>query len=285
MLKNKSMKISFEFYPPKNNIDNINLLNTAKKFLQYNPFFYSVTFGANGSNQKKTYDIVDMLYNSNLSVAPHISCIGSFEKISNLIQCYKKKGIKHLVVLRGDISYKNKKKLIYEKGKKFFHASDLVKFIRIETGNYFHISIAAYPEYHPESRNPNIDLKYFIYKNNQGANQAITQFFFNSDAYFYFIENCKKHNVTTDIIPGIMPITNYKKLAIFSNKCHAEIPKWIREKLFFLEEKGDQIGLQKFGEKVITLLCENLLKNGAPGLHFYTLNQFEPTYSILRNLV
>lgn len=274
-------QISFEFFPPKNTEGNTELLKTAEQFARYTPDFYSVTFGAGGVDQSKTHDTVSVLQDGQPHpVVPHISCIGSTkDRIKALVNRYKEEGIQRLVVLRGDLPEGDSSpgELLY--------ASDLVALIREETGNHFHISVAAYPEYHPESKNPGVDLQHFIQKTKQGADQAITQYFYNPDAYFFFVDSCRENGVDIPIVPGIMPITNYKQLARFSDRCLAEIPRWIREKLAYLDARGDRVGLKEFGEQVVTLLCETLLNNGAPGLHFYTLNRFEPTHHILQNLM
>lgn len=274
-------KISFEFFPPRTPEAKQNLVSTLQRFDEYEPDFFSVTFGAGGTTQAQTKETVALIQSQTKTDAtPHISCIGTKEAdIDNMLKHYRASGIKHLVVLRGDTPDK-----LTHQGD-FLYASDLVSFIRQQTGDHFHISVAAYPEYHPQSDNPNEDLQHFVHKVRQGANQAITQYFFNPDAYFYFVDSCQEHGLNIPIIPGIMPITNYKQLSKFSDMCQAEIPRWIRQKLAYYDEKGDMMGLREFGEQIVTLQCETLLNNGAPGLHFYTLNKFEPSHNILQNLM
>ncbi len=274
-------KISFEFFPPRTPEAKQNLLSVVERLNHYEPDFFSVTFGAGGTTQTQTQETIALIQaHTQSNTAPHISCIGTQKSdIKRMIQHYQSSGVKCLVVLRGDTPDKQK-----HQGD-FLYASELVAFIREQTGEHFHLSIAAYPEYHPQSTNPNEDLQHFINKAKQGANQAITQYFFNPDAYFYFVDSCQENGLNIPIVPGIMPITNYKQLSRFSDMCQAEIPRWIREKLAYYDGKGDMIGLREFGEQVVTLQCETLLNNGAPGLHFYTLNKFEPSHHILQNLM
>ena len=259
-----------------------NLVETALKFKHYQPQFFSVTFGAGGSSRDLTLAAVLAVRDATgIDTAPHISCIGSSKAdISNLLEQYQKNNINRLVVLRGDMPADTKG----HKGE-LRYANELVEFIREQTGNHFHIHVAAYPEYHPESSSPAKDFKHFKNKAASGANEAITQYFYNPDSFFELSDGCLEQGVSIDITPGIMPITNYKQLARFSDACGAEIPKWIRQKLAHFDSKNDNIGLQEFGEHAVTMLCETLLNNGAPGLHFYTLNKFEPTHHILQNLL
>ena len=241
------------------------------------PAYYSVTFGAGGTNRDRTLEAVDRLREDNASVAPHISCIGSTrEQIKELIERYISRGVTRLVTLRGDIP---------EEGpgaNDFNHANELVQFIREQAGDHFHIEVAAYPEYHPESVTPESDFQYFKRKIDASANSAITQYFYNIDAYLRFIENCRKANLEVPVVPGIMPITNYKGLVRFSDNCGAEIPRWIRKQLEAYEDDIDS--LLSFGYDVVTGLCSRLLESGAPGLHFYTLNQSQATLEIWRRL-
>ena len=242
-----------------------------------NPAFYSVTFGAGGTSRDRTLEAVDRLSQDNVSVAPHISCIGSSrDQIKQLLERYIAKGVTRLVTLRGDIP---------EEGpgaSDFKHASELVEFIRNETGNHFHIEVAAYPEYHPESISPQSDFEYFKHKIEAGADSAITQYFYNIDAYLHFIENCDNANLSVPVVPGVMPITNFKGLMRFSDNCGAEIPRWIRKQLEAYQDDIDS--LLAFGADVVTNLCSRLLECGAPGLHFYTLNQSQATLEIWRRL-
>jgi len=269
---------SCEFFPPRTEAGMEKLLivrNELDENMQ--PAFYSVTFGAGGTNRDRTLDAVDRLREDNASVAPHISCIGSTrDQLKALIERYIDRGVNRLVTLRGDIP---------EEGpgaNDFNHANELVAFIREQTGGHFHIEVAAYPEYHPESVTPESDFQYFKRKIESGADSAITQYFYNIDAYSRFIENCQKANLDVPVVPGIMPITNYKGLVRFSDNCGAEIPRWIRKQLEAYEDDIDS--LVDFGTDVVTSLCSRLLESGAPGLHFYTLNQSQATLEIWRRL-
>jgi len=269
---------SCEFFPPRTEAGMEKLLVVRKELgKNINPEFYSVTFGASGSNRDRTLDTVDRLREDNAFVAPHISCIGSTrEQIKQLLDHYISRGVTRLVTLRGDIP---------EEGRgahDFMHANELVEFIRMETGDHFHLEVAAYPEYHPESTTPDSDFEYFKRKIEAGADSAITQYFYNIDAYLRFIDNCSKANLDVPVVPGIMPITNYKGLVRFSDNCGAEIPRWIRKQLEAYEDDIDS--LLAFGADVVTSLCSRLLESGAPGLHFYTLNQSLATLEIWRKL-
>jgi methylenetetrahydrofolate reductase (NADPH) len=269
---------SCEFFPPRTEAGMEKLLTVRNELDEImHPAFYSVTFGAGGTNRDRTLDAIDRLREDNASVAPHISCIGSTrEQLNELIERYISRGVTRLVTLRGDIP---------EKGpgaNDFKHADELVEFIREQTGDHFHIEVAAYPEYHPESITPESDFKYFKRKIDAGADSAITQYFYNIDAYLHFIDNCQKANLDVPVVPGIMPITNYKGLVRFSDNCGAEIPRWIRKQLEAYED--DINSLLEFGTDVVTSLCSRLLENGAPGLHFYTLNQSQATLEIWRRL-
>lgn len=269
---------SCEFFPPRTDAGMEKLLAVRNQLNEnMHPAFYSVTFGAGGSNRDRTLDTVDRLREDNSSVAPHISCIGSTrEQIKALIEHYISIGVTRLVTLRGDIP---------EGGtgaNDFKHANELVEFIRNETGDHFHIEVAAYPEYHPESITPESDFEYFKRKIEAGADSAITQYFYNIDAYLRFMDNCSKSNLDIPVVPGIMPITNYKGLVRFSDNCGAEIPRWIRKQLEAYE--NDIESLMAFGIEVTTSLCSRLLESGAPGLHFYTLNQSQATLEIWRRL-
>ncbi|MGB5279538.1 MAG: methylenetetrahydrofolate reductase [NAD(P)H] [Gammaproteobacteria bacterium] len=269
---------SCEFFPPKTEAGMEKLLLTRNELDTYmQPAFYSVTFGAGGSSRDRTLETVDQLGMQNASVAPHISCIGSSrEQIRQLLDHYRARGVSRLVTLRGDIP---------EDGtatNSFKHASELVAFIRNETGDHFHIEVAAYPEYHPESSSPQSDFEYFKRKIEAGADSAITQYFYNIDAYLHFIDNCAKANLTAPVVPGVMPITNFKGLVRFSDNCGADIPRWIRKQLEVYQDDPDS--LFSFGADVVTSLCSRLLASGAPGLHFYTLNQSQATVEIWRRL-
>ena len=258
-------KFSFEFFPPKTPEGAAKLRDTVKQLAQFHPAFFSVTFGAGGSTQEGTLSTVLEIRAAGHHAAPHISCIGSTrESIRSTIHRYKDAGIRHTVALRGDLPSG------MAVAGEFRHASDLVSFIREETGGHFHIEVAAYPEYHPQARRAQEDLENFKHKVEAGANSAITQYFYNADAYFHFVEQVEAMGVSVPIVPGIMPIANFSQLARFSDACGAEIPRWIRRKM---EGFGDDsASIRAFGLDVVTDLAARLLEGGAPGLHFYTLN-------------
>jgi len=272
-------ELSFEFFPPKTAKGSQKLIETSKLLAKFKPAFFSVTFGAGGSTQKGTPDSIFAIKEATqIEVAPHISCIGGTQKeIEDMLTMYQEKGINRLVALRGDIppgtdGYAGE----------LHYANELVRFIRETTGDHFHIEVAAYPEFHPQSENALQDMNFFQEKVEAGANSALTQYFYNPDAYYRFIEECNNRNINIPITPGIMPIHNFEKLKRFSSTCGAEIPQWILKRL---EAYGDDLdSIQAFGIEIVTHLCENLLEQGAPGLHFYTLNSTEPTISILKNL-
>ena len=259
-------KYSFEFFPPKTPEGVSRLRDTVRQLAQFDPAFFSVTFGAGGSTQEGTLATVLDIRAAGHHAAPHISCIGSTrDSIRAVIHRYKDAGIKHTVALRGDLPSG------MAVAGEFRHATDLVKFIREETGDHFHIEVAAYPEYHPQARNAQEDLKHFIAKVEAGANSAMTQYFYNPDAYFHFVEQVEAMGASIPIVPGIMPIANFSQLARFSDACGAEIPRWVRRKM---EGYGDDTAsVRAFGLDLVTDLCAKLLEGGAPGLHFYTLNQ------------
>ena len=269
--------VSFEFFPPRTEEGDIKLNKTIKTLSEFNPEFFSVTFGAGGSTKTKTLETVLSIEASNNNGVPHLSCISSSkEEIRNILSEYKSYDINHLIALRGDnpsgaISHGD-----------FKYANELISFIREETGEYFHIQAGAYPEYHPEAESATDDLNNFKRKIEAGANSAITQFFFNADAYFRFIEECQKNSISVPIIPGIMPIYNIKQLARFSSNCGAEIPRWLKLKL---ESYDDDItSLRDYGIDVISELCETLLQYGVPGIHFYTLNESKIVSNIIKNI-
>lgn len=272
-----SQQFSFEFFPPKTpeGSDKLKLVREQLGALQ--PKYFSVTFGAGGSTQQGTFDTVMEIQQAGYVAAPHLSCIGSTrENIRQILQNYISNGINRIVALRGDMPSG-----MQEAGE-FRHANELVEFIRKETGNHFHIEVAAYPEFHPQAGNARQDLLNFKRKVEAGANSAITQYFFNPDAYFHFVDDCEQLGVNLPIVPGIMPITNYTQLSRFSDMCGAEIPRWIRKRL---ESFGDdRAAIRAFGEDVVTELCHQLLEAGAPGLHFYTMNLSGPTLAIWNNL-
>lgn len=267
--------LSFEFSAPRNPVETKKLLSVYKKLRVFSPEFFSVTYGAGGSTKDGTKDAVLNIQKLGSSVAPHLSFGGdTSEKIETLLQDYQKADIRRVVALRGDIPSGQMTKMTF--------ASELITFIRNKTGNHFHIDVAAYPETHPDSPSVESDIKFFKNKVDAGANSAITQYFYNADAYFRYIDKCGSHNIDIPITPGIMPITNYKGIVRFSKNCGAEIPRWILQQLNSYKDNPDS--LKAFGLEVVTKLCRRLLEGGAPGLHFYTLNQSLPSASILRNL-
>jgi methylenetetrahydrofolate reductase (NADPH) len=269
---------SFEFFPPKTEDGIAKLTETSKKLAALEPRFFSVTFGAGGSTRDRTFDTVINLQNeSGIETAPHLSCISStHDNIREMLQDYQAKGISHIVALRGDMPSG-----MVEAGE-FRYANELVAFIREETADHFHIEVAAYPEYHPQASSPDRDLANFKRKVEAGASSAITQYFYNADAYFRFIDSCEKSGIDIPIVPGIMPITNYHQLTRFSDACGSEIPRWIRKRL---EAYGEDLNsIRAFGEEVVTGMCERLLAHGSPGLHFYTLNRAEPALAVWKNL-
>jgi methylenetetrahydrofolate reductase (NADPH) len=269
--------ISFEFFPPKTAEGAEKLRATRDELGKLNPKYFSVTFGAGGSTQQGTFDTVVEIQQSGHDAAPHLSCIGSTrDNIRNLLQSYKEKGIRRIVALRGDMPSG-----MQEAGE-FRYANELVEFIRSETGDHFYIEVAAYPEFHPQAHSAQEDLKNFSRKVNAGADSAITQYFYNADAYYRFVDDCEKLGVDIPIVPGIMPITNYSQLARFSDMCGSEIPRWIRKRLEGYAD--DTASIRAFGEEVVTHLCKQLLEAGAPGLHFYSMNRTEPNITICSNL-
>ncbi|AZZ47025.1 MULTISPECIES: methylenetetrahydrofolate reductase [NAD(P)H] [Pseudomonadaceae] len=279
MSQTRSHSFSFEFFPTKTDAGHEKLLATARRLAEYKPDFFSCTYGAGGSTRDRTLNTVLQLDGEvKVSTAPHLSCVGDTKaELRELLNIYKDAGIQRIVALRGDLP----SGMGMASGE-LRYANELVEFIRAETGDHFHIEIAAYPEMHPQARHFEDDLANFVRKAKAGADSAITQYFFNADCYFYFVERVRKLGVDTPIVPGIMPITNYSKLARFSDACGAEIPRWVRKQL---EAYGDDMeSIQAFGTQVITEMCEKLLAGGAPGLHFYTLNQAEPSLAVWENL-
>ena len=275
--KNSARTYSCEFFPPKTEQGRANLSTTIDELGRLRPTYFSCTYGAGGTTQDGTYDTVKEITVKGHAAAPHITCIGSTpDKIKSLLDSYVALGIKRIVALRGDLPPGQ------DQAGHFLFADQLVAFIRRETGNHFHIEIAAYPEKHPEAASIQQDLANFRKKVDAGASAAITQYFFNPDAYFRFVDECAGQGIDIPVIPGIMPITNYKQLARFSQACGAEIPRWIATRLEGYGEDLDAI--RAFGLEVTQRLCEKLLAQGAPGLHFYTLNRTEPTATLWRSL-
>jgi methylenetetrahydrofolate reductase (NADPH) len=268
------MQISLEFFPPKTESAQASLAETAKTLARLHPQYVSVTYGAGGSTRERTLSTVAQMQGIFQKVAPHVSCIGaSTEEMANLLSDYRSKGISKLVALRGDLPSG------YGQGGAFSHAEDLVRFIRAQFGDTFEIEVAAYPEIHPQAKTAQDDLRHFVNKVKAGANGAITQYFFNSDAYFRFVDEAYQQGVDIPITPGIMPITNYSQLARFSDACGADIPRWIRQRLAGF---GDDVAsIRAFGQEVITDLVDQLVTAGVPGLHFYTMNRAEPTLAIV----
>lgn len=269
--------ISFEFFPPKTAEGVSKLRETRKQLAQLQPKFFSVTFGAGGSTRDRTMETVLEIQGEGHEAAPHISCISSSrQEIAELLQAYKAKNIRHLVALRGDLPSGE------ASAGDFRYANELVSFIREQTGDWFEIEVAAYPEFHPESSSASADLRHFKAKVDAGADAAITQYFYNTDAYFRFVDQCQSLGIDIPIVPGVMPIYNYTQLARFSSVCGADIPRWLRLRL---QDFGDDLpSLRSFGMDVVTELSERLVAGGAPGLHFYTLNQAGIISTILQRL-
>jgi len=268
---------SMEFFPPRTPEAEASLAGVIERLAPLKPRFCSVTFGAAGSTREKTFETVLTLQSLGLEGAPHLSCIASTrDNIRDVLMAYQAADIRHIVALRGDMPSG-----MLSAGE-FRYANELVAFIREETQDHFHIEVAAYPEMHPQAPNFRTDLQNFKRKVDAGANSAITQYFFNPEAYFRFLDDCEKTGIDIPIVPGIMPITNHTQIARFSEMCGADIPRWIRKRL---EQLGDdREGIRAFGLEVISDLCRRLLEEGAPGLHFYTLNQSEAVLGIYRNL-
>lgn len=268
---------SIEFFPPKTEEGRIKLRKTREELAKLNPSYISVTYGAGGSTQEGTVSTVLEIQKSGLDVAPHLTCVGaSKESIRELLQLYIDNGIHRIVALRGDMPSGMR-----EMGE-LRYANEVVEFIREETGDHFHIEVAAYPEFHPQAISASADLENFRRKVEAGASSAITQYFFNADAYYRFVDDCEKMGLDIPIVPGIMPITNYKNLARFSDMCGAEIPRWLRKRL---EDFGDDVeSLRAFGQDSTIQLCEGLLAQGAPGFHFYSMNRSDATRAVWHEL-
>jgi len=275
--ENKADLFSFEFYPPKTAEGVIKLEKVHQELAQLNPDFFSVTFGAGGSTRDNTYDTVIKIQKNGISAAPHLSCVASTkENILEILQNYREHGVSKIVALRGDLPSG-----MMSAGE-FRYANELVEFIRKETGDHFQIHVAGYPEVHPQASSAQDDFDNFKRKVDAGANAVVTQYFYNAEAYFYFLDKCEKSGIDIPIVPGIMPITNYSQLFRFSDMCGADIPRWMRKTLEGFGDDRDSI--IAFGEEVVSKLCQELLDNGAPGLHFYTMNQAKPTLAVWNNL-
>jgi len=277
-MSKRKPRISFEYFPPKSEQGKDKLLNVTTPALNaLNPEFFSVTYGAGGSTRDTTLGVVSSIREAGIDVAPHLSFGGDDENtIGALLETYRGRDIRRLVALRGDMpsGMGAAMQLVY--------ANELVAFVREQTGDHFHIEVAAYPEIHPEAESYHSDIRFLKGKFDAGANSAITQYFFNVEAYFYFLDQCAASGIDQPIYAGIMPIINFDNLLRFSRNCGAEIPRWICQRM--AAYAGDQDSMRKFGIEVVTQLCQTLLDSGAPGIHFYTMNQVEPTREICNNL-
>ena len=270
-------RLSFEFFPPRTESGEASLVRVAEKLNELSPAFFSCTYGAGGSTRDGTRETVRQLLELGLDAAPHLS-IGadSQDDVFALLDRYREMGVKRIVALRGDLpSGMGRARFVH-------NAETLVRWIREHSADYFALEVAAYPEIHPDARSPEEDLKFFKSKVEAGADGAITQYFFTPYAYYDFMERCERAGVQVGVVPGILPITNYEGLVRISEKCGADVPRWLRKRLEALQD--DEAGLKSFGVDVITRLCEDLLAAGAPGLHFYTLNRWGASLAICRNL-
>jgi len=268
---------SFEFFPPRTPEGKAKLRETWKQLGQLRPKFFSVTFGAGGSTQAGTLETVTEIRGAGYHAAPHLSCVASTrEELKAQLERYRANGIRHIVALRGDLPSG-----LAASGE-LRYANELVQFIREETGDWFHVEVACYPEYHPQTRNADDEIRNFKRKVDAGADSAITQYFYNADAYYRFVDACEAAGITLPIVPGIMPIGNFSQLARFSDACGAEIPRWMRVRLEGYRD--DAAAIRAFGLDIVTRLCDDLLRAGAPGLHFYTLNQAGLTSTIWQRL-
>jgi methylenetetrahydrofolate reductase (NADPH) len=270
---------SFELFPPKTAEGLDKLAGHVQKLNAVGPLYFSVTYGAGGSTRERTFDTVALLRGQGIDVAPHLACIGSSRsEVRGILEHYRSQGIHRVVALRGDLP----SGMGRGPGGDFRYANELVAFIREESGDHFHVEVAAYPEFHPQAPSAERDLLNFQRKVEAGANAAITQYFYNPDAYFAFLDDCERLGVRLPVVPGVMPITNYTQLARFSDACGAEIPRWIRRRL---EGYGDDIeSIRAFGHEVVADMCRRLLEGGAPGIHFYTMNQSGPTLRLWQAL-
>lgn len=277
MSNNEGLRLSFEFFPPKTAAGKDKLAVVHSELAEYEPAFFSVTYGAGGSTRDNTKEIVTAITKAGSAVAPHLSFGGDNEEaMIELLKEYQALGVKRIVALRGDIpsGMGGSHQMVY--------ANELVAFIRKHTGDYFHLEVAAYPEIHPEATSYESDIAFLKQKFEAGANSAITQYFYNADAYFHFIDDCLDQGIEAPIYPGIMPITNFTNLLRFSQSCGAEIPRWLQKK--FEGYQNDAESIKALGLEVVSELCEVLLENNAPGLHFYSMNNSEPTKTLINNL-
>ncbi|WP_456375845.1 methylenetetrahydrofolate reductase [NAD(P)H] [Thiolapillus sp.] len=278
-MENRHTAVSFELFPPKTEKGMEKLKLTVNQLKQLQPEYFSVTYGAGGSTQERTFATVDWLREQGIDTAPHLSCIGADkDEIREILERYRRQDIHRIVALRGDLPSGSGLGGLGELN----YANELVRFIRENFADHFHIEVAAYPEFHPQAENARADLDNFARKVRSGANGAITQYFYNPDAYWRFLDDCQARGIDIPVTPGIMPITNYSSLARFSDACGAEIPRWIRKRL---EAWGDDLeSIRDFGTEVVSRLCTQLLEGGAPGLHFYTMNQSGSVLNICKNL-
>ena len=277
MNSSRPIPISFEFFPPKTPEGTTKLLNVRQDLYALKPQFFSVTYGAGGSTQDGTLQQVQSILQDGFDAAPHFSCIGTTgDTVRQQLAAFKKAGIRRMVALRGDLPSG------HGTFGEFRYASELVECIRQESGEHFHIEVGCYPEVHPQAKSPHADVQAYVTKVKAGANSAITQYFFNSDAYFRFVDEAYKLGADIPVVPGIMPITSSSQLMRFSDACGAEIPRWIRLRLQAFGD--DTASIKAFGLDVVSDLCEQLRNGGAPGLHFYTMNQSAPTTAICSNL-
>lgn len=273
-----SLPVSLEFFPPRDLAAQERLVRSAKQLLALRPDYVSVTFGAGGSTRSGTIETVRLMHNLGFDAAPHLSCVGSSRQfLRETLDTYRELGIRRVVALRGDLP----SGMGGDSGE-LHYANELVEFIRDHSDDWFHIEVAAYPEMHPQADGAAYDLDYFVNKVNAGADSAITQYFFSADAYFDFVDRAQAKGVKVPIVPGIMPITNYSQLMRFSTMCGAEVPRWLRKRL--ADFGDDRASLRDFGVDFITRFSQNLLDSGAPGLHFYTLNNAPITLAICQQL-
>lgn len=276
-MNDEALNLSFEFFPPKTDIGRTKLIDVRNELAKLEPDFFSMTYGAGGSTRDNTKDLVKQFITEGFQTAPHLSFGGDTEEsITTLLEEYKNAGVNRIVALRGDMpsGMGGTSQMVY--------ANELVSFIRKGFGEHFHLEVAAYPEIHPEALSYDKDIEYLKEKFDAGADSAITQYFFNPDAFFFFMDRCEAIGIDKPIVPGIMPIINRQNLLRFSANCGAEVPRWLQKALEAYE--SDQASMQAFGIDVVSELCETLLENGVPGLHFYTMNQLEPTKTIVENI-
>jgi methylenetetrahydrofolate reductase (NADPH) len=274
-------KFSFELFPPRTPEATARLSGVVDQLAVAGPQYFSITYGAGGSTQEGTYEtLMTVARQTGIDAAPHLTCVGSTKvHIAELLDRYREAGVRRIVALRGDLPATA---MSTAAPGEFSYASELVNFIRARHGAYFTIEVAAYPEMHPQAVSPSVDFDHFCRKVEAGADSALTQLFYNPDAYFDFAERCQKAGITIPIVPGIMPITGFANTVKFTGGCGADLPRWVRIRLE--EMQNDKVALVQFGVEVVTRLCRTLLDNGAPGLHFYTVNQAQPTLQLCENL-